>query len=293
MHASRILVGSSPWPPPPSISQTHCAAPACPASVADTVVNESNECQDRGGGTLMERAGLVCAGEAAPRMPPPAAAAATRATPPRSNRPALAHTSFCSAAHRRTRPSRPPVASTLPTPCGPRSLLLDHSRDVIWRGRVGGGWSWGRGEGVGRDQRQGDATSSGKRHGCGETDDRGLDSFLDRPHAASTAPRPHTHRCIVRILHPLHHLSGPWVQKMQGGAAHGGNVVRAPGQPAVALAGQQRQAGAQQNLAGRQRKGVGQFRGTKAGRLQHLPVRRDSPVLKSTCRGVGEGRHAR
>lgn len=43
----------------------------------------------------------------------------------------LPHTSFCGAAQSRTLPSSPPVASTLATPCGPRSLLLDHSRQVI------------------------------------------------------------------------------------------------------------------------------------------------------------------
>lgn len=41
------------------------------------------------------------------------------------------HTSFWGAAHNRTLPSRPPVASTCVGPCRLRSLLEDQARQVI------------------------------------------------------------------------------------------------------------------------------------------------------------------
>lgn len=53
--------------------------------------------------------------------------------PHETNAAAAAQTSFCGAAHRRTRPSIPAVASTWAGPCGPRSLLVLHSRLLICR----------------------------------------------------------------------------------------------------------------------------------------------------------------
>ena len=60
------------------------------------------------------------------------------------------------------------------------------------------------------------------------------------------------HLRLVRVLHALHHLAGAGVQKVQHGAAGGGDqALGPPRQPAVALARQQRQAGGEDDLRGK------------------------------------------